>query len=166
MPLTDAQWAWIEPLLPDRAPKRGGRWPDHREVIDVIAFKFQTGTQWVHLPEKYGNWRGTYNRLRMWAIDGTWEQVFTALMAQADAGEDINGVVSVDSTIVRAHQHAAGAPQKVPLWIWSSRSRCGRLVEGAVSEHGEEDVDAASGECDEGGDVVFSLASFAVVVGA
>ncbi|WP_167458960.1 MULTISPECIES: transposase [Streptomyces] len=52
MPLTDAQWARIEPLLPDRTPKRGGRWRDHREVIDAIAFKFQTGTQWVHLPEK------------------------------------------------------------------------------------------------------------------
>ncbi|MEV0981983.1 transposase [Streptomyces sp. NPDC049915] len=69
----------IEPLLPDRTPKRGGRWRNHREVIDAIAFKFQTGTQWVHLPEKYGNWRGVYNRLRMWAIDGTWERVFTAL---------------------------------------------------------------------------------------
>jgi transposase len=53
----------------------GGRWRDHREVIDAIAFKFQTGTQWVHLPEKYGNWRGVYNRLRMWAFDGTWERV-------------------------------------------------------------------------------------------
>ncbi|MGW4519253.1 transposase [Streptomyces sp. NPDC004393] len=52
------QWARIEPLLPDRTPKRGGRWRDHRQVIDAIAFKFQTGTQWVHLPEKYGNWRG------------------------------------------------------------------------------------------------------------
>ncbi|MFC3585399.1 transposase [Streptantibioticus rubrisoli] len=41
----------IEPLLPDRTPKRGGRWRDHREVIDAIAFKFQTRTQWVHLPE-------------------------------------------------------------------------------------------------------------------
>ncbi|MFE9476832.1 transposase [Streptomyces griseofuscus] len=60
--LTDAQWARIEPLLPDRRPKRGGRWRDHREVVDAIAFKFQTGTQWVHLPEKYGNWRGVYNR--------------------------------------------------------------------------------------------------------
>ncbi|MFC0494925.1 transposase [Streptomyces mutabilis] len=49
VPLTDAQWARIEPLLPDRTPKRGGRWRDHREVIDAIAFKFQTGTQWVHL---------------------------------------------------------------------------------------------------------------------
>ncbi|WP_106975356.1 MULTISPECIES: IS5 family transposase [unclassified Streptomyces] len=108
VPLTDAQWARIEPLLPDRTAKRGGRWRDHREVIDAIAFKFQTGTQWVHLPEKYGNWRGVYNRLRMWAVDGTWERVFTALMAQADADEDLAWAVSVDSTIVRAHQHAAG----------------------------------------------------------
>ncbi|WP_443075532.1 transposase [Streptomyces sp. NBC_01483] len=45
VPLTDAQWARINPLLPDRTPKRGGRWRDHREVIDAIAFKFQTGTQ-------------------------------------------------------------------------------------------------------------------------
>ncbi|MFF5433004.1 IS5 family transposase [Streptomyces griseofuscus] len=112
MSLTDAQWARIEPILPDRRPKRGGRWRDHREVIDAIAFKFQTGTQWVHLPEKYGNWRGVYNRLRMWAIDGTWERVFIALMAQADADEDLNWAVSVNSTVVRAHQHAAGARKK------------------------------------------------------
>ncbi len=83
-------------------------------MIDAIAFKFQTGTQWVHLPEKYGNWRGVYNRLRMWAVDGTWERVFTALMAQADADEDLDRAVSVDSTIVRAHQHAAGARKRGP----------------------------------------------------
>ncbi|MGG2462730.1 transposase [Streptomyces sp. RGM 3693] len=47
------QWARVEPLLPDRTPKRGGRWRDHRQAINAIAFKFQTGTQWVHLPEKY-----------------------------------------------------------------------------------------------------------------
>ncbi|WP_372453290.1 transposase [Streptomyces iranensis] len=61
MSLTDAQWARIEPLLPDRTPVRGGRWRDHREVIDVTAFKFQTGKRWVHLPVKYGNWRGVYD---------------------------------------------------------------------------------------------------------
>lgn len=82
-------WARIEPLLPDRTPKRSGRWRDHRQVIDAIAFKLQTGTQWVHLPEKYGNWRGIYNRLRTWAVDGTWDRVFTALMAQPDADEDL-----------------------------------------------------------------------------
>lgn len=81
-------------------------------MVDAVAFKFQTGTQGVHLTEKYGNWRGVYNRLRMWAVDGAWERVFIALMARADAGEDLNWAVSVASTIVRAHQHAAGAPQK------------------------------------------------------
>lgn len=79
-----------------------------------MAWKFQTGSQWVHLPEKYGNWRGVYNRLRMWAADGTWERVFTALIAQADADEDLKWAVSVDSTIVRAHQHAAGARKRGP----------------------------------------------------
>ncbi|WP_354604577.1 IS5 family transposase [Streptomyces panacea] len=103
------QWARVEPLLPVRTPRRGGRWRDHRGVIDGIAWKFQAGSQWVYLPEKYGNWRGVYNRLRMWAVDGTWERVFTALMARADADEDLNWAVSVDSTIVRADQHAAGA---------------------------------------------------------
>lgn len=83
-------------------------------MIDAIAYKFQTGTQWVHLPEKYGNWRGVYNRLRMWAVDGTWERVLTALLAQADADEDLSWAVSVDFTIVRAHQHAAGARKRGP----------------------------------------------------
>ncbi|MCF4140007.1 IS5 family transposase [Streptomyces sp. Tue 6430] len=114
MSLADARWARIEPLLPDRSPKRGGRWRDHRQVIDAIAFEFQTGLQWVHLPERYGNWRGVHDRLRMWAVDGTWERDFIALMAQADADGDLNRAASVDSTIVRAHQHAAGAREKGP----------------------------------------------------
>ncbi|MFE2377328.1 transposase [Streptomyces sp. NPDC059398] len=86
--MTDAQWARIEPLLPDRTAKRGGQWRDHRQMIDAIAWKFQTGAQWVHLPEKYGNRRGVYNRLRMWTADGTWERVFTALMARPSIWPD------------------------------------------------------------------------------
>ncbi|CAL9668276.1 hypothetical protein SUDANB151_07324 [Streptomyces sp. enrichment culture] len=50
----------------------------------------------------------------MWAVDGTWKRVFTALVAQADADEDVSWAVSVDSTIVRAHQHAAEARKKGP----------------------------------------------------
>ncbi|MCX4993396.1 transposase [Streptomyces sp. NBC_00568] len=68
VPLTDAQWARIEPLLPDRTPKRGGRWRDHRQVIDAIAWKFQTGSQWIRLPREYGSWKGVSTRLRNWAI--------------------------------------------------------------------------------------------------
>ncbi|MEU1791192.1 transposase [Streptomyces sparsogenes] len=52
--LTDARWARVEPLLPDGTPMRGGRWRDHREVIDTIAFTLQTGTQWVHLSATAG----------------------------------------------------------------------------------------------------------------
>ncbi|MFK4227912.1 IS5 family transposase [Streptomyces sp. NPDC019890] len=114
MPLTDAQWARIEPLLPDRTPRRGGRWRDHRQVIDAIAWKFQTGSQWVHPPAEYGSWKGVYTRLRKWAINGTWGRVFTALLTQADAEGELDWVVAVDSTIVRAHQHAAGARIKGP----------------------------------------------------
>ncbi|MDH6554975.1 transposase [Streptomyces sp. SAI-117] len=64
-------------------------------MIDAIAWKFQTGSQWVHLSEKYGNWRGVYNRLRMWAVDGTWERVFTTLIAQADARRTLDIVILV-----------------------------------------------------------------------
>ncbi|MFF1594028.1 IS5/IS1182 family transposase, partial [Streptomyces sp. NPDC058286] len=74
--------------------------------------EFQTGSQWVHLPENHGTWRGVCNRLQMWTLDGTWERMFTALMAQADADQVLEWVVSVDSTIVRAHQHAAGARKR------------------------------------------------------
>ncbi|NEB90975.1 transposase [Streptomyces bauhiniae] len=52
VPLSDVQWARIESLLPNRTPRWGGRWCDHREVINAIAFTFQTGTQWVRLPER------------------------------------------------------------------------------------------------------------------
>ncbi|MFD9411564.1 transposase [Streptomyces sp. NPDC059989] len=84
MSLTYAHWARIERLLPDRTLKRGGRWRDHRQVIDAIAFKYRTGTPWMDLPEHFGSWKGAHNRLRKWAADGTWEKVFTALRAHPD----------------------------------------------------------------------------------
>ncbi|GAA4892068.1 hypothetical protein GCM10023237_07680 [Streptomyces coeruleoprunus] len=65
MSLTDAQWARIEPLLPDRTPKRGGRWRDHRQVIEAIAWKYRTGSPWTDLPVEFGSWKGAYNRLWM-----------------------------------------------------------------------------------------------------
>ncbi|MFD0122590.1 transposase [Streptomyces virginiae] len=76
--MTDAQWARIEPLLPERTPKRGGRWRDHRQVIDAIAFKYRTSTPWMDLPEHFGSWKGAHNRLRRWAADGTWSKVHLA----------------------------------------------------------------------------------------
>ncbi|MEV6046734.1 IS5 family transposase [Streptomyces xanthochromogenes] len=130
VPLTDAQWARIEPLLSDRTPKWVGRWRGHREAIDEIAFKFQTGTQWVHLPEKYSNWRGIHNRLRMWAVDGTWERVFTALVAQADADEDVSwavvrGLHDRARSPTRCRSPQNGAPAGEPGHHAVGRSRGG-----------------------------------------
>ncbi|WP_433917171.1 transposase [Streptomyces sp. NBC_01744] len=68
---------------------------------------------WTALPEKFGSWKGVHKRLRNWAADGTWEKVFTTLLARADSDGDLNWVVAVDSTIVRAHQHAA-EPSRAP----------------------------------------------------
>ncbi|MFE3933400.1 transposase [Streptomyces goshikiensis] len=99
-------------MLPDRLPRCGGRWRDCRLVIDVVSFKCRTGTSWMDLPEWFGWWKGVRSRLRMWAIDGTWERVFVALLVQAGAEEDLGWVVAVASSIVRAHQHAAGVRQK------------------------------------------------------
>ncbi|MFJ3189308.1 transposase [Streptomyces halstedii] len=53
MSLPDAQWARIKPLLPDLAPRRGGRWRDHRQLIDANAFKYRIGMQWMDLPEPF-----------------------------------------------------------------------------------------------------------------
>lgn len=100
-------------MLPGRSPRgRGGRWRDHRQVLDAIAFKYPTGTPWVDLPEYFGSWKDVHNRLRDWAADGTLERVFTTLPAQADTAGDLDWVVTIDSTVVRAHHHAAGARHK------------------------------------------------------
>ncbi|WP_353963887.1 transposase [Streptomyces sp. NBC_00233] len=66
--LTDSQWARIEPPLPDRTPRRGGRWRDHRQVIDAIAWNYRTGSPWMDLPAEFGSWKGAYSRLRNWAM--------------------------------------------------------------------------------------------------
>ncbi|WP_436839881.1 hypothetical protein [Streptomyces albogriseolus] len=63
-------------------------------------------------PSTSGRWKGSHDRLRKWAADGTGEKVFTALLAQADVEGDLDRVAAVDSTVIRAHQHAVGARHK------------------------------------------------------
>ncbi|BCK53941.1 MULTISPECIES: IS5 family transposase [Nocardia] len=107
--LTDAQWAKLEPLLPaGMKPGRPPRW-SKRQLIDGIRWRIRTGSPWRDIPSVYGPWQTVYGLFRRWQRDGTWESVLTALQAHADAGGEIEWTVSVDSTIARAHQHAAGA---------------------------------------------------------
>jgi transposase len=101
-------------LLPSRTPRRGGRWAEHRAVIDGVFWRTRTGSPWRDLPTCYGNWKTVYNRHRRWSADGTWAKILDELRRGCDRGDRERWTVSVDSTVVRAHQHAAGARQLPP----------------------------------------------------
>lgn len=107
--ISDEQWAWIAPLLPSSAGKRGGQWRDHRQVLAGIAWKFRTGAPWRDLPGEYGPWQTAWKRHNLWSADGTYDRLVSAAQARADADDQIDWLVGVDSSLVRAHQHAAGA---------------------------------------------------------
>lgn len=106
--LTDREWVLLEPLLPLNAVQ-GARWNDHRTVINGVLFRTRTSCAWRDLPACYGKWKTVYNRHRRWSLDGTWERILDGLRAGCDETEGEDWTVSVDSTVVRAHQHAAGA---------------------------------------------------------
>ncbi|MFE3628913.1 IS5 family transposase [Streptomyces goshikiensis] len=108
--LTDADWERLRPFLPV-SNGRCGRWRDHGQVIDGILHRVRTGVQWRDLPERFGPWKTVYERHRLWSGDGTWERLLQRVQAAADTVGEINWDISVDSTIVRAHQYAAGAHQ-------------------------------------------------------
>jgi transposase len=72
--LTDKAWAQIQPLLP-ASGQRGGRWSDHRTVINGILWKLRTGAPWRDLPERYGPWTTCHDRYVRWRRDGTWDRL-------------------------------------------------------------------------------------------
>lgn len=82
---------------------------DDRRVLNGIVWKFRTGTAWRDVPDRYGPWATLHTRFRRWAADGTFDRMLRTAQAKADAARDIEWLVSVDSIVVRAHQHAAGA---------------------------------------------------------
>ena len=106
--LTDAAWAVIEPLLPQRGT-RGKPWADHRRVINGILWKLRTGAPWRDLPERYGPWQTCHSRLVRWRRDGTWDRLLAHVQTTLDAVGEVVWEVSIASSVVRAHQHAAGA---------------------------------------------------------
>ncbi|WP_438948606.1 IS5 family transposase [Streptomyces atratus] len=119
--LTDAQWERLEPLLPP-IPKMGRPPRDRRQVFDGIWWRARTGSPWRDVPERYGPWGTAYAVFRRWQIDATWSRILTKLQVKADADGHIEWEVSVDSTVCRAHQHAAGARKK-GLTIRDGRAR-------------------------------------------
>ncbi|MFJ8387807.1 IS5 family transposase [Streptomyces sp. NPDC094438] len=112
--LSNAEWFRLKPHLP-KSGRRGGRWVSHRRIINGVLYRQRTGAPWRDLPARFGPSKIVYERHRRWSADGTWDRVFAAVLADADAEGLIDwSMVSVDSTSCRAHQHAAGARRTAP----------------------------------------------------
>ncbi len=108
--LTDQQWRQIEPLLPAQKPRIGRPSKDHRTIINGILWVLRTGAPWRDLPQGYGPWPTVASRFYRWRKKGLWERLLSDLQQEADAAGELEWEVHyVDGTIVRAHQHAAGA---------------------------------------------------------
>ena len=110
--LSEAAWARIEPLMP-QAEGRSRPWRDHRQVVEGIVFRYRTGVAWRDLPERFGPWQTVWKRHHRFATDGTWDMLLRVIQSEADAAGRVDWSVSVDSSIVRAHQHSATAKRVV-----------------------------------------------------
>jgi transposase len=114
--LTDEQWERIEPLLPARKPKTGRPNNDHRQIINGIIWILKSGAPWRDLPERYGKVGTVSSRFYRWVQAGVWQQVLDSLRAQAEAAGAVDWELHMlDSSIVRAHQHSAGAKKVRPI---------------------------------------------------
>lgn len=112
--LTTEQWEQIVPHLPPEKPKTGRPAREHRQVLNGILWVLRTGAPWRDLPERYGKWTTVYSRFQRWRKNGVWDRVFSGLQAIKDRQDQIEWEVHfIDGTVVRAHQHAAGA-KKAP----------------------------------------------------
>jgi transposase len=112
--LSDEQWQRLEALLPALKPKTGRPNLDHRQVINGILWVLRTGAPWRDMPERYGSWSTVASRFYRWREAKIWERIWRQLQSEADEQEQIDWEVHfLDGTVVRAHQHAAGAKKQV-----------------------------------------------------
>jgi transposase len=105
--LRDEQWERIKDLLPGRDGHVGVTAKDNRLFVEAVLYRYRAGIPWRDLPERFGPWKVVPTRFSRWAVRGVWKKVF-----QHWAGDADNEYAMIDSTIVRAHQHSAGAQKK------------------------------------------------------
>ena len=129
--LSNAQWEQLAGLLPPGRPAVGRPNLDHRVILNGILWKLRTGAPWRDLPERYGPWSTVYSRFWRWQRADLWDRVFAAVQRRADAAGRLDWTVHfVDGTVIRAHQHAAGAkggtrkPKRSGAARAGSRPRC------------------------------------------
>jgi transposase len=105
--LRDDQWDAIKDLLPGRPGTVGVPAADNRLFVEAVIYRLRAGIPWRDLPERFGDWKNVHRRHSRWSQSGVWQRVFEALSADPD-----NEFAMIDSTIVRAHQHAAGGKKR------------------------------------------------------
>jgi putative transposase len=102
--LRNDQWNQIKDLLPGKKRDPGRTARNNRLFVDAVLWIARTGAHWRELPEPFGEWNSVFQRYNRWSKAGVWERMFRALSGDPDFE-----YVMIDSTIVRAHQHSAGA---------------------------------------------------------
>ncbi|ROT47044.1 IS5 family transposase [Candidatus Cardinium hertigii] len=105
--LSDSEWDQIKNLLPGRSETVGVTAKDNRLFVEAILYRYRTGIPWRDLPARFGNYRSVHMRHSRWSRKGVWEKIFQVLSTHSD-----NTYTMIDSTIVKAHQHSAGAKKK------------------------------------------------------
>jgi len=106
--LRDDQWDRIKDLLPGRAGHVGGTAKDNRLFVEAVIYRYRAGIPWRDIPERFGDYRVVHTRHMRWSKSGAWQRVFEHLAKDSD-----NEYAMIDATIVRAHQHAAGAKKGI-----------------------------------------------------
>ncbi len=117
--IDDGVWSLIAPFLPPERGRRGRRSLDNRLVMEGIFWMARTGAPWRDLPERFGRWNTVWRRFARWRDAGVFEALFEALAA---SGAGNAALQMIDSTIVRAHQHSAGAKGGVIRTLWAARA--------------------------------------------
>lgn len=102
--LREDQWARISEALPGKLSDPGRTGDDNRRFVEGVIWIGRNGGRWRSLPKEYGKWSGVHKRFKRWADKGVWQMIFNTLAEDADMEW-----VMIDSTIIRAHQHSAGA---------------------------------------------------------
>src|SRR5436305_5724908 len=105
--LRDDQWTKIKDFLPGREGHVGGTAADNRLFVEAVLYRYRAGIPWRDLPERFGDWKIVHQRFSRWAKSGVFERIFKMLASDHD-----NEYMMIDATIVRAHQHSAGARKK------------------------------------------------------
>lgn len=131
--LTDRQWEQIAPFLPpERTGKRGRPLNNNRSMLNAMIWIARSGSPWRDLPDYYDSWKSVYSRFRKWINNGLLDKIFRLLAMDAELSE-----VSLDASIVRAHQHSAGARKDgLPNEIGHSRGGPSTKIHAAVDAYG------------------------------